>query len=905
MWSPTGLMRRRSTKRQEANGEPDEWYVPYKAPTSPNGAGGIGDYPSPTRAATVGRNRGPHGAGGNPHNSGLFSLFSTTSSGSSSSSWDLHTPAGPNSSRGGVLQQQQERHHIANEEYNARPRLAGRLGSRRGKDMIQPSPSQPSLSDRGPLPQLPSSSSVPTGLEGDKMLFSPLNRQVRQSQHRSNLSIESTPEKTDAPTAFTHQRRRVHSAPRYLNRHAAQSMCELLVFPKPSLTPHLITPPSSPDDSPAGVVELGRQRDKERNEMAVRSRSRSLSRDARQRRLSFGEEKSAKGAPIVGSLVARRDEAVKRERRRSRSLERRERFHSLSRGFGTGGRYARPTEPLPHRSNSCSQARDGSAIDSGRESDLSVAIDQTSSRGSRTHHHTRSDPDLLNNPRIRSQPLRVRMRAPDDVVVIGPDSPPRIDFSKPLPALPYDAEPEDLFPLPPQRQRSNVGIALTSDQHQPSRTRANHVQSDSMNSMSRYSGLTSISSAPSTATARAELNRQHRRDQTRRAFAAPAGPSRTSAIPAKHVRDSGATASTAALLNSSTRTQSTQATESTDLSSMRTADLTFPGTIPPNRKLTALEQAIGRSRAASIGSSDASHSHSHSHSQHSAGRAAKNATSHSSGSHGSPRSKATITPTRPPRPPSPVATIPAPLSPTFALAPALPHPISPRSSSLRALDTASPTFGVPASLSHATLRPPLQHLDTQASSATGKTVYTDASEGWSRDGTYTPPVEIALAVQGPDSGPTLHVSRADSVSTDTEDDFRGLFFRTPKDATYDGSPLAHSPVHAQLHSQSSPAAFPRSEINHVGLGYGLDVKASSASAPTPSLPPRPISFAKSADHSISTESSHVSRMGARRLSYGDVEYEGTDSDSGIVITPHGPEVDEGEHASMAQQLRGE
>lgn len=682
--------------------------------------------------------------------------------------------------------------------------------------------------------------------------------------------------------------------------------------------------------------------------MAVRSRSRSLSRSntsgSRQRRLSFGEEKPSKSAPIVGSLVARRDEAVRRERRRSRSADRKERFHSLSKGFGLGQAHGLPlsrsSDNLSHhrRTTSCTHPRNAPAIDYelGTDTDLSVALDQGSStRGSRTHHHTRSDPDLLNfssrnanaNARLRSQPLRVRMRAPDDVVVIGPDSPPppRIDFSKPLPPLPRDRTPRPgSFPLPPGRDRDghardvDVGIALTSDQPTPSPARiGERVMSDSMDSMTRYSGLTHVHS-PSTADARAELDRQHKRDQTRRAFAAPAGPTHRLSTngpkptASSHIAASAAyTSSTAGLLNSSTRTQTTQATESTDVSSMHTADLTFPGTVPPTRRLTALEQAIGRSRAASLGSSEGSqshsltqsHSHSHSTSQHSATKPAKGTTGQSTGTNSSPRSKASITPTRPPRLPSPAATIPLPETPTVILAPALPHPISPRSSSLQAPQPANPILQAPPVRGGVLSRPLFQHLDTNTSTMTGQTVYTDASEGWSREEAFTPRQEQPQ--HNLDSGPQLHVSRSDSISTDTEDDFRGLFFRTPKDAAYDRSPLTNSPMPpARLESHSSPAAFPRLAGQDVGLGYDLQDK--SASAPTRVAHPlhlhtdgkaRPISSEQSADHSIGSGSDP-----ARSLSYG----EGTDSDSGIIITPSGPGagLDEAQ-ATMAAQLRGE
>ena len=889
-------------------------------PTSPPNQGGIGTAPTPGKMDTINRQRSErsgrdintgHGQ------SGLFSLFSTASSGSSSaSSWDLHSQSAPLTkpqaqSQPGVLQQQQQRYH-SNNQKQARPGLPGYLaGGQAEYNGLRHSPSQPSFGSTQELSRLPSSNSVPTGMAGDKMLFSPLNRQYRKSQHRSNLSIESTPEPADPPpTSFPHQRRRVHSAPRYLNHHAAQTMCHLLVFPKPSLAAHQITPPASPDDSPAGVVEQGRWREKERDDMAVRARSRSISRGARHRRLSFGEEKPNKSAPLVGSAVVRREEAEKRERRRSRSLDRRERMHSLSKGFGLG--HSRSTDNLSqrsHRGANCGHSRNKSAIDLGGGSDLSVARDVSSSTGQRTHHHTRSSPDLLSNPRVRSQPLRVRMRAPDDIVVIGPESPPRIDFSKPLPLLPHERTPNpDAFPMPPHMH--DIGVALTSDR--PSLSPVYPAESMASQSVSRHSAMKTSSHAPSTAAARAELDRQHRRDKTRRAFAAPAGPSRTSTITRSHYPSTNDTPSSSnPLLSSSTRTQTT------DSSDMHSSDLTFPSALPPNRRLTALEQAIGRRRAASLGSSDSSH-------QHSPGKSAKLAASQISS--GSDKSKATITPTRPRRPDSPVGMVPAPLSPTFGLAAPLVHPISPTlgyEDNVRAdmarvqIDNDTPSTLRPT-MQHLdtnatlisgrtiytdasegldrSLRPSMQHLDTNATATSGRTVYTDASEGWSRDDAHTPPAAAqAVAIPSIETAPQLHVSRSGSASTHTDDDFRGLFFRTPKDAAYDSSPLTASPMPPASHS--SPAAFPRMSEDSVGLGY--DIRPMSKSAPT-RMSQRFSASAKSADDSIGeAESSEM----ARRLSYG----EGTDSDSGIVITPHSQmEADEGERISFTgAQLRSE
>lgn len=262
------VRRERDTYKKE-----DDWYIPYKPPTTH------------TNTYTQG---GPSSTPARASNQ-VFSFFSASSG--------LDSNFNPS---------------YSTQPYNTANGIA-RLDPRRPYR----SPSYSSLTDRPPNPlTLPSSTSVPTGLAGPKMLFSPLHREMR--------SAPSPPYAPD-PDLGEYPRRRIQSTPKSSRpggqRWAAQTMCDLLVFPRPNITPHTITPPGSPSDRTENVLEMGQLRLKEREEWARThpNRKKSLSRG---RSLSLGRSTPPEGAPIIGSAQARREEADERERRRSSSASR-------------------------------------------------------------------------------------------------------------------------------------------------------------------------------------------------------------------------------------------------------------------------------------------------------------------------------------------------------------------------------------------------------------------------------------------------------------------------------------------------------------------------------------------------------------------------------------------------------
>lgn len=177
------------------------------------------------------------------------------------------------------------------------------------------SPSYSSLAEYNPHPSsLPSSTSVPTGLSQPKMLFSPLHREMKR--------IPPPP----SPPPLESPRRRTQSTPKpYTSRRwAAPTVCDMLVFPKPHITPHTITPPDSPNTTSSpdpDVHEMGQQRLHEREEWARSSQTLHRARSkSRGRSLSLGQRNNPPpDAPIIGNANVRREEAEDRERRRSTS----------------------------------------------------------------------------------------------------------------------------------------------------------------------------------------------------------------------------------------------------------------------------------------------------------------------------------------------------------------------------------------------------------------------------------------------------------------------------------------------------------------------------------------------------------------------------------------------------------
>lgn len=308
-----------SLRRSKNDG--DDWYIPYKPPAIPTSfQGGIGHSPAPVRSPST----------------KVFSFFSTSSS-------------VPQNDFDPAYSFQDTPHHANRRPYR--------------------SPSFSSLADRPANPfAIPSSASVPTGLAGPKMLFSPLQREMRSPPYPPPSPIDHSP------------RRRIQSNPKPASagpqRWAAQSMCDMLVFPKPHITPHTITPPSSPPhqyrDSP-DVLEMGQLRLREREEWAQAAQPQRVRSNTRGRSLSVGRQDGPPpGAPIIGSANARREEAEDRERRRSSSASRATFGRLRSSSFGIGS------------------ARTSNSISGGRQSSEQPSLFRrtSSDRFSRKSAHT-------------------------------------------------------------------------------------------------------------------------------------------------------------------------------------------------------------------------------------------------------------------------------------------------------------------------------------------------------------------------------------------------------------------------------------------------------------------------------------------------------------------------------------
>ncbi|ODN84769.1 hypothetical protein, variant [Cryptococcus amylolentus CBS 6039] len=222
--------------------------------------------------------------------------------------------------------------------YNPAAASVQRFLSRSHKG-LSPSSSFPSSQeslDHNPAPatRFPSYTSVPTGLEEPHILFSPLNRELRAKAESSGESVPLRDQPTLEESSADIRRRTVslpnrsrHNLETYQQKDEPRqwlvpSTRELFLFPRPHLYPrpsqHAQTrvrrnsiesfSTSSSDDG-ALVLEQTQARAKERNNWAtlVQRRGRSLS--------LGGRAEPPPDAPIVGNAKAR-------ERERSRSRER-------------------------------------------------------------------------------------------------------------------------------------------------------------------------------------------------------------------------------------------------------------------------------------------------------------------------------------------------------------------------------------------------------------------------------------------------------------------------------------------------------------------------------------------------------------------------------------------------------
>ena len=257
----------------------DEWYIPYKSP-------GLGTASNP---GTRGIGASPAPASTQRHN--LLSVFSFTSSNDQDNEFnpDYRFPPPPSRAL-------------------PPPPTISRDFVLRGSS-IHKSPSYNSLLVHDPdLAGIPSSTSVPTGLSASKILFSPLNRQTRQPLPPSpdvRQRTASAPRPSRSYFVSASSSNLVDPKP---HKWAAPTICDRFVYPRPSITPHVITPPDSPavETSFQRAVRDGEKREKERADWEdfIRRRGRSMSfgETARNRSKDFGRlsDVSQANAAVTG-----------------------------------------------------------------------------------------------------------------------------------------------------------------------------------------------------------------------------------------------------------------------------------------------------------------------------------------------------------------------------------------------------------------------------------------------------------------------------------------------------------------------------------------------------------------------------------------------------------------------------
>jgi len=564
--------------------EEDQWFIPYKRRSAPQPLeipqGGIGEMPTVPPATSVNMSRPTRsffGSGSGGHGTG-----SASASGSGSRA---------RSGSGSSQQLQHQRMRSTDDEPTTRPRFFAR------RPQIQRSGSDGSFNRPSPL-TVHSTTSVPTGLAAPKMLFSPMMRELRDesgpSRHSQTTPHQAPPHGNNPPTAYREPRQRTVSLPKCQpqsqtrpahvydkvdrTRWAAPTMCDMLVFPRPHITPHTITPPQSPEKLPSvfdGLSVADKvDRDKERDEW-----HRFVEKRARGRSFRIGGSGDGDGAERTGGLFARARSASagagpSRKSSRAKSEKAKRDLQDPSSApplttsfFGKTPRSSRDTQP-----------HDDLGDDPFRHG-------PTEAERYKAYHHqnSKSSPDLSANHR-----LRVRMAPPppppwmdDGVIVIGPSksrsglskSTSKPDFTKPLPPLPaeYRLQYNPSSPFKP------FGPAKVDRSPSPAQlpSREPVVVSEPVPTLTATAGPSRVSQEPSPADARAMIARQHQRAMTKRAFNSPR--------PCPH-RDSE--------VSNSTTSQYSQG-------SHRTSTLSA---VSPLRRMTAMEEAIGRSRANSAGS---------------------------------------------------------------------------------------------------------------------------------------------------------------------------------------------------------------------------------------------------------------------------------------------------------------
>ncbi|WVW83148.1 hypothetical protein I302_105166 [Kwoniella bestiolae CBS 10118] len=909
----------------------DEWYIPYSPNTRPNlptRESGIGLSPiSPTKPST---------------NYSMFTnVFST----------NTNAIAGPSNSKPFPYPTRPATTTPQNtytSTYNNPAAGVSRLlpSSTRKQGTLYKSPSYNSISDLTRTERIPSSSSVPTGLAGPNILFSPLNRELRAGAEPEEGHYPASPSKMNAnaqqkksypPSSFnpiqrsqplgSTARQRTVSAPRPTRnknpheyraenkRWAVPTMCDMFLLPRPTLLPHEITPPTTPEEenekrlsvgsmnstnNGETVLEKGRYRDEEREEWAelVKRRGRSL---------SLGSTAPPPGAPIIGNARARSRERSmdggSGGRSRSNSLIRaltpstslRKRSASFGSRFtnSNSNDHSRKSSMTRRESDRNPSKRDRAASFLNIEGRGAMSTNDSSANYGGPHQSkqrfsapryssddymylsqknrkrstslpyssnyakTRSDPLLANfatTPAARppsesryplsaipaGKSLQFKQPSVADkgdrggVVIIskgasrrtsskyereGTFRPPApLNLSKPLPDIPKD----DGSPILPESGpfislTDEIGVAISPDLGGVEKEKVVVVEQEEPKTAPLPRTSDSLSPVKSrlsdggSATARAFLAKQQQRARTKRAFQSPS--SKGAIIPTRAKVDASAGQGQGHLSTSA----STPTTASTSISSVFSPT---PSTISiksdgPRRK-TALEEAIGRSRASSVGILEQ---------QQSRFSPTRIALLENRPNTSESRDKKFGGNTNSVPPPPRVSVH----SPTkneqqrFS-SPDLSYSISPP-----ALDYPISTIPSPRTRSHPTFldvqhqrqpqvqvpRPGIVHGDTNVSKVT---VYTDASEGWSRVGGSS---DRSTPVSDRKDRGSL-ASEESPGQTPDDRDFQGLFFRTPADrnGSFSNTPIPNHYVPSHNHL-TLPRVIPEGPTP-VRLGYDMD-----------------------------------------------------------------------------------
>ena len=709
----------------------DEWFIPYKAkPSASIAHSGIGSSPAPVRHSST----------------NLLNIFSSSNS-----------------------QDDVNRNYRIPHAAPVNPAVGvQRLIPQR--PTVYRSPSHSSLIESIPNPaRMTSSSSVPTGLVAPKMLFSPLSRAIRSGDFLSDSGDPISPPRRTVSPRPRRPTRAEQSRPRYNERRwAVSSMCNLFVLPRPQVDIHIVTPPDSPYEknfNEIRIIQQGKERQQERDDWAelVKRRGRSM---------SFGGQAAPPGAPIIGNARAR-----SRENSRNDSLATIDSRASRGRTESLGSRWSTRRRSTS-RTRSLSREEKKSIADSSRDevpkSFRLVNLGRHGSTGrefrnTSVHHpihaaevdnagrarrssdhatyhagsHIHSDNEQVSNIRARGnthdRPQRTLRIIPPPavnrggVVVIGPDAaesnarpprlphldqqksgeirsqyqglrPPFLDLSKPLPRLPQDRQSslpdiEHFRPL-----SSEIGIAVSPE---PVHSLTFAPSNNDSGSTPQTDSISRTPSDSSPTKARAYLAKQHQRALTKRAFQSP--PHAPSAFRHPGAQES---VTSAAFSSPSPRVSRTTVAPSSSQ--------------PIARRKTALEEAIGRSRAASVGEMYSSELHPVKFTLRARPRTAGEAEDVQAPSPSLLHREAASPSTIQGQPP-----MASPASPTFMPSPSLAYPIV-----TEIIPPTTFTRGAGAAMSFLKPeRPIMKHADSAAS---GKTTYYDAQEGSSRSGSVSP-----------------------------------------------------------------------------------------------------------------------------------------------------------------------